>query len=293
MKILGTGLRGLVGWRVVELLQDRYEFEYSDIDITDREEIGNKIKSSSAQIVLHLAAKTDVDGCEKDKVLGENGDAWRTNVVGTKNVAYACSETNKKLIYISTDFVFDGEKESYIEEDIPNPINWYAETKYEGEKIVQGLKSQWVIVRIAYPYRANFERFDFFIAILNGFQKGERVKAVTDHIFCPTFIDDIAKTLDLLIKNNSEGIFHAVGGEALAPYDAAVKISKIFNCDESLISKTTRAEFFKDRAKRPFQLALKNDKIERLGIRMKTFKEGLLEINKQIENSKFKISNPK
>src|SRR3989344_7835855 len=173
MKILGTGLRGLVGWRVVELLQDRYEFEYSDIDLTDREEIGNKIKSSSAQIVLHLAAKTDVDGCEKDKVLGENGDAWKINVVGTKNVADACLETNKKLIYISTDFVFDGEKESYTEEDIPNPINWYAETKYEGERIVQSLSNPWIILRIAYPYRASFTKNDFFRAILGRLQKGE------------------------------------------------------------------------------------------------------------------------
>lgn len=287
MKILGIGLKGLVGSRIVELLKDRYEFEYSDADITDRDSIIDRIKSSNASVVLHLAAKTDVDGCEKDKELGENGDAWKINVIGTKNVADACSQTNKKLIYISTDFVFDGENPSaggYTEEDIPNPVNWYAQTKYEGEKIVQKLQNPWIIVRIAYPYRASFTKNDFFRAILQRLQNRQAVTAITDHIFSPTFIDDIANVIDALIKNGSKGLFHAVGSESLTPYDAAIKIAKVFSCDESLISKTRREEFFKDRAKRPFQLAIKNDRIEKLGIKMRTFEEGLLEIKSQISN---------
>ncbi len=281
MKVLGTGLRGLVGSRIVELLKDKYEFEFSDVDITDRENIINKIKISDAQIVLHLAAKTDVDGCEKDKVLGENGEAWRINVLGTQNVADACLETNKKLIYISTDFVFDGEKEVYDENDIPNPVNWYAQTKYEGEKIVQNLKTPWIISRIAYPYRAKFERIDFARAILNRLQKGLSVVAVADHIFTPTFIDDIAFALDNLITNNSQGIFHVVGNQSLTPYMAANLIADEFKLDKSKVSKTTRDKFFKDRALRPFQLRLKNDRITKLGVRMKTFEEGLVGIKRQ------------
>lgn len=303
MKILGTGLKGLVGSRIAELLKDVYELEISDIDITDRHKLFERIKNSNASIVLHLAAKTDVDGCEKDKEKDqellkkgfwtsqndedriEEKTAWGVNVIGTKNVADACLDTNKKLIYISTDFVFEGTKDSYSEEDIPNPVNWYAQTKYEGEKIVQCLSSPWIIARIAYPYRASFERNDFFRAILQRLKKGEPVKAVMDHVFCPTFTDDIAFVLDVLIKNNSLGIFHAVGGGSLTPYEATIEIAKVFNCDESLISKTTRLEFFKDRAKRPFQLALKNDRIEKLGIKMRTFDEGLKEVRKQISNS--------
>lgn len=273
---------GLVGSRVVELLKDRYEFDFSDVDITDRSLILKKIKSSDAQIVLHLAAKTDVDGCELDKSLRKDGKAWKVNVEGTRNVADACFETNKKLIYISTDFVFDGTREAYSEEDTPNPINWYGQTKYEGEKIVRRASCPWLIVRFAYPYRANFGKLDFAREILERLQMGKKIKGITDHIFTPTFIDNIAFALDVLIGNNSRGIFHVVGDQSLTPHDAGLLIAKTFNLDQNLISKSTRAEFFKDRAPRPFQLSLKNDKIEKLGIKMRTFEGGLKEIKKQI-----------
>lgn len=288
MKILGTGLDGLVGSRIVELLKNRYEFEISDVDITNKQKIIDKIKNSDAQIVLHLAAKTNVDGCELDKALGENGDAWRINVFGTQNIADGCSQSNKKLIYISTDFVFDGinpPSGGYSEKDTPNPLNWYGQTKYEGEKIVQTLKSPWIIARTAYPYRAKFERLDFVRAILRRLQEGLTVSAVTDHILTPTFIDDIAFAIDALIKNNSQGIFHVVGSQSLTPFNAAILIAKEFNLDKSEVSKTTRAEYFKERAPRSFQLALKNDKIGKLGVKMRTFEEGIREIHKQISNS--------
>jgi len=298
MKILGTGLDGLVGSRIVELLKDQYEFESSVVDITDRNSIITRIRNSDASIVLHLAAKTDVDGCEEDREIdtkilrykdierreGEwliKKTAWGVNVFGTQNIADACQLSKKKLIYISTDFVFDGVKKAYNESDTPNPINWYAKTKYEGEKIVQDLKSPWVIVRIAYPYRANFTKLDFFRTILKRLREGKPVTAVTDHIFIPTFIDDIAFAIDALIKNNSQGIFHVIGNQSLTPYDAVVLIAKEFDLDTSQINQITRAEFFNNRAPRSFQLVLKNDKIGKLGVKMKTFEEGVREIKRQ------------
>lgn len=290
MKILGTGLSGLVGSRIVELLSDRYEFENigrnTGIDIIDREKVIDKIKSSDASIVLHLAAKTDVDGCEKDKALGENGDAWKINVEGTRNIVDACKESNKKLIYISTDFVFDGTNPpagGYAEDDIPNPVNWYAKTKYEGEKIVQKSSSPWIIARIAYPYRANFGKLDFARAILRRLQNNEKVAGVTDHKFCPTFIDDIANAIDVLIKKKEGGLFHVVGSQSLSPFDGALAIASEFGLDKNLIGKTTRMEYFKDRAPRPFILFLKSDKIRRLGVEVRGFKEGLKEIKSQMD----------
>jgi len=288
MKILGTGMRGLVGSRVQELLSE-YEFENLDrasgIDITNTEQVSTSIEKSDAKIVLHFAAKTDVDGCEKDKSLGKDGDAWKINVEGTQNVSDACSKSGKKIIYISTDFVFDGniaDGKFYTEADNPNPLNWYAKTKYEGEKVVQGSASPWIIARLAYPYRASFEKNDFFRAILKRLQNGEKVAAVTDHYFCPTFIDDAAFALGKLIESNWEGIFHVVGSQCLTPYDAANSVAGEFGLDRSLISKTTREEFFKDRAPRPLRLALKNDKIDRLGTKLRTFEEGIKEIKNQL-----------
>jgi len=286
MKILGTGLTGLVGSRIVELLSPKYEFENvsrsTGIDIENKENVLAKICTSDAQVVLHLAAKANVDGCEADKSLGESGEAWRINVEGTRNVADACVRANKKLIYISTDFVFDGTKENYSEEDLPNPINWYAQTKFEGEKIVQNLNTPWIIARIAYPYRANFSKPDFFRAILNRLRNGESVLAVTDHIFTPTFVDDIALAMDVLMEGNSRGIFHVVGSQSLTPFDAANLIADEFKLDKTKISQTVRAEFFKNRASRPFQLSLKNDKISKLGVSMESFKDGLEEIKANI-----------
>lgn len=288
MKILGTGLNGLVGSRIVELLSDRYEFENlsrsSGVDISNKDQVLEKVKNSDAQIVLHLAGKTNVDGCELDKPLGKEGEAWKINVEGTRNVADACSQTNKKIIYISTDFVFDGAKDSYSEEDIPSPINWYAQTKYEGEKIVKELKIPWIISRIAYPYRANFSKLDFFRAILNRLRKGESVVAITDHIFTPTYIDDIASAINTLIMSSLQGIFHVVGSQSLTPLAAANLIAQEFELDKSKISATTRSKFFNNRAPRPFQLALRNDRINRLGVAMQTFEQGLKDVKLQLSS---------
>jgi len=278
MKILGTGLSGLVGSRIVELLEDKIEFDFSEIDVTDKDKITSKIRDSKALIVLHLAAKTDVDGCEKDKAQGKKGPAWQVNVIGAQNVALAAQLSGKKLIYISTDFVFDGSPKDirgYTEEDSPDPINWYGKTKYEGELIVQSLKTPFLIVRLAYPYRVSFQRLDFVRTIINRLATRETVHAVIDHMFTPTFIDDIAEALRVLVEQNETGIFHVVGSQFLTPYKAAQIICQKFGFDESLISATTREEYFKDRAPRPEKLALLNDKIKKLGVRMRTFDEGL------------------
>lgn len=278
MKILGTGLSGLVGSRVVELLKD-FEFESIVGDVTDKDQITKSIKSSDASWVLHLAAKTNVDGCEEDKINGQEGEAWRVNVTGTENVALACSQYHKKLLYISTDFVFDGEKESgYIEEDEPNPVNWYGTTKYEGEKKVLSSGADYIIARIAYPYRKSFERKDFLRSLIEKIAKGEPLKMVTDHIMTPTFIDDIAKGIKLLMDQDQKGIFHLVGSQPITPYETAMLIAKTFDFDKSKIEKITREEFFKGRARRGYNLYLKNDKIEKLGIKMRTLDEAIREI---------------
>ena len=305
MKILATGLTGLVGSRLTELLSDSYELEglsrKTGIDITDKASVISKITSSDAQIVLHLAAKTDVDGCEKDKetdnkFLGQRDlgnqewirqkTAWVMNVFGTQNIVDACRIKKKKLIYVSTDFVFDGNKSQnggYVEDDVQSPVNWYGQTKYEGEKIVMNSGLDWTIVRIAYPYRANFNnKNDFFRIILQRLKDGQKLNMVTDHIMTPTFIDDFVYAVDSLIKTKQTGIFHTVGNQFISPFDAAILITEKFNLDKSKILQTTREEYFKDKAQRPFFLGLKNDKIEEMGIKMKTFEQGLEEIKKQI-----------
>ena len=139
MKIFGTGLSGLLGTRIVELLQATHAFSDNSrangVDITDSEQIRKAINSSDAEVVLHLAAYTNVKAAELERDLGEQSESWKINVIGTENVARACKEAGKKLIFTSSDMVFDGENTpegGYTEEAKPHPLSWYAKTKYEG-----------------------------------------------------------------------------------------------------------------------------------------------------------------
>lgn len=285
--IFGIGISGLVGSRIVSVLHDTYQFDNLSIDtgvnITDPQTLSVISDDTTHPVVIHLAAKADVDGCEQDKELGKEGAAYKINVEGTQNVVNACKAGNKKLIYISTDFVFDGENTpqgGYTEEDTPHPVNWYAETKYMGEEIVKSSGLPYAIVRLAYPFRPDAfpVKKDFVHAIMSRLQEGKPIAGVTDHIFTPTYIDDIAHALDAIIKQDATGIYHAVGSQSLTPYDAALLIAEHGGFDRSLISKTNREEYFKNKAKRPFDLSLNNAKIERLGVHMRTFEEGLKEV---------------
>lgn len=283
--LLGTGLSGLVGSRIVELLSSEYEFEDlsldTGVDITDRSQLQQKIGKSQAEWIIHLAAKADVEGCEADKLFGKDGAAWKINVEGTRNIVEAASETQKRVLYISTDFVFDGSQDSYIETDIPNPINWYARTKHEGESIVLSHKEN-IVARIAYPYRAKCRtKKDFVHTLLAKLQVGQVMTVLSDHVFTPTFVDDIAKAIHVLMQTQSCGIYHVVGTESLTPYHAALELVRIFHLPKNLVQSTTIEKYYKNRAPRPYKLALKNDKITRLGVKMHTFSDGLYEIQKQ------------
>lgn len=282
MKILGTGLKGLVGSRIVELLQDFYVFENisrrEGVDITDKKAVEQAVSTSDAKLVLHLSAKTDVDRCESDKQLQSEGEAWRVNVVGTENILFACQKYNKKLIFISTDFVFDGEtmpSVGYKETDNPHPVNWYGETKFQAEELVKKASIPWVIVRISYPYRESFEKNDFVRAIVKKLSNGQKVQAVIDHLFSPTYIDDIAFALRELVEKSATGIYHVTGSGFLSPWETAMSIARAFHYSPSLIEKSTREKYFAHRATRPFQLGMNNDRIKSLGIKMQSFSEGL------------------
>lgn len=280
-KLLGTGLQGLVGSQLVQALHSHYSFtnlsRSTGVDITNPAQVMSAVKASDAPYLIHLAAKADVDGCEQDKSQGENGEAWQINVQGTKNVAEACQAAGKTLIYISTDFVFDGTKGDYTEEDQPSPVNWYGMTKFEGEQVLQKSGVSYIIVRPAYPFGRPFEKKkDFVQAIVGRLREGKEIAAVTDHIFTPTYIPDFALAIDAIIRAKERNtIFHVVGSQSLSPYEAAMAIAKQFNFAPSLVKSTTRAEFFKGRAERPYKLSMKNGKIEKLGTTMNSFEQGI------------------
>lgn len=289
MNVLGTGLSGLVGSRLTALLSDAFVFENlsldTGVDITNYAQVDAKIRASDAPWVFHLAAYTDVQGAEKERELGKNSVAWKVNVDATANIAKICKDTGKRLLYLSTDYVFDGtRKEGYGEQDTPNPQGWYTMTKWEGEKVVAALGELGLIIRISNPYRANpVGKRDWVHKMMDRLAVGQPIGGPADQLFVPTFIDDLAAVIRALVGKNHSGIVHAAGGSGLSPYEAAMKIATLFGYDTGLVSQTTYAKFAEGRAPYPQWAVLKNETLATLGMSMRTFDEGLAEVKRQEE----------
>lgn len=291
MNIIGTGLTGLVGSRIVELLSPRYTFTNmsldTGVDITDREAVWSRIESDTASThVLHLAAYTNVQQAELDKPLGAESPAWKVNVEATQTIVDVCRKTGKKMIYIDTDYAFDGTKKTYTEEDIPHPLSWYAATKSEGAARVLTLGTDGIVVRISNPYRAHpVGKTDFVHKMLERLNQGLPIAAPTDQLFVPTFIDDLASVIDLLMTKNASGIYHAVGSTPISPFEAATIIAHAYKKDTSAIHETTFQEYFKNRAPTPQYAVLLDTKLKQYGITMHGFADGIRAVVDQESHS--------
>lgn len=298
MHILGTGLSGMVGSRIVELLKNDVSFEdlslETGVNILNADAVRDRIKDSSAPIVLHMAAKTDIEACEKetDKVTSLdissiNSSDWKSsssafaiNVVGTKNIANACAQAGKKCIYISTDFVFPGTShETYSEDSTPNPTSYYGLTKFWGEQVVQAVCPQSIIMRIAFPYGATSKtKLDFVERIKKRFVENQTVSAITGQIITPTYIEDIAKALVVLIQKNYSGIVHVVGSSSHSPNEIALAIAQTLGYDKRLVKPVTYREYYQDKTPRPQFLTMSNAKLQQLGYKPRTFIDGLSQV---------------
>lgn len=293
-KIIGTGMSGLVGSRIKELLSDRFEFVDfsldSGVNILNTASLTAAFEANKdAFAVLHLAAFTDTNSAWEQRG-DKTGLCYQLNVEGTRNIFNLAQKYNQYFIYISTDFVFDGAKTTpYLETDTPTPIEWYGETKYLGEKLIlDSGYTDFNISRITYPYRSKFEpKVDIVRKVLAKLQNNEEVKMFSDQICTYTFIDDIAKSLGYFLDNKTSGIYHLVGSSSHSPYEMCLEIAKAFNLNQDLISASSLEEYLSSQPEgsRPWQKTLitSNKKITDLGIHMSTLEEGLVEIKKQIQ----------
>lgn len=289
--ILGTGLSGLVGSRIVEL---NSQVSFSDIsldtgiDILNLTQLETVFQGFKGDTVIHLAAFTDTNAAWAQRG-DRTGLCYRLNVDGTRNIVDLCRKYNKYLIFISTDFVFDGTKTTpYTETDTPNPIEWYGQTKYEAEQIVLSSGLPAAIVRIAFPYRTRFEpKKDIVRKLIDNFKAAKLYPQWTDQIITPTFIDDIAAGLTTFFAQKPIGIFHLVGSSSQSPYDLALTIAKVFGFDQGLVGPSTLAEYrlSQPSGSRPWQgrLAISNAKVASMGIKIKSLTEGLAEVKKQLD----------
>ncbi|MFA5827857.1 MAG: sugar nucleotide-binding protein [Candidatus Shapirobacteria bacterium] len=291
-KIIGTGLSGLVGSRVVELLQDRLEFvDFSletGINLLDQQNLSTAFSShQDATAILHLAAFTDTGAAWLQRG-DKSAPCYQVNVIGVQNLLELAKKYHKYFINISTDFVFDGTTDGkYTEESTPNPIEWYGQTKYEAEKLVSASGVSFSTVRLAFPYRAKFEpKKDLIRKLIDNFKSGNLYPMFTDQITTPTFIDDIALALGYILDNQPNGIFHVVGSSSQSPYQMAQMIADTFDFDKLLVKEGSLVDFVASQPpdSRPWQknLSLSNKKISDLGIKMKTLSEGLQTLKTQL-----------
>lgn len=253
MKVLIIGSEGMLGHDLVDILSKENEISTTTIwtlDITDIEKTIKTVKEINPDVVVHAAAFTDVNGSESKKDL-----AYQVNVIGTRNVAVACRESDSALVYICTDYVFDGTKgSSYYEYDQTNPLSVYGKTKYLGEVYIRDILSKFYIVRTAWLY--GFHGPNFVTTMLNLAKTKDNISVVNDQIGSPTYTLDLAKAIAELIKKPAYGIYHITNSGSCSWYEYAKEIFKIAGIDIEV--KPVSTEEYPQPAPRPKYSVLEN-----------------------------------
>ena len=225
MKVLVTGANGQLGYDVVKELQKQniecYGASRQDFDIVDFEATENFIKNYMPDAVIHCAAYTAVDKAEDEEEL-----CYLVNASATENIAEICKKINAKMLYISTDYVFDGTKDGFYEvDDKPNPINFYGKTKLLGEQAVQRILDKYFIVRISWVFGEHGN--NFVKTMLRLGKERKELNVVADQYGSPTYTADLAPLLVEMIKTDKYGVYHATNEGVCTWADFAEEIFKI------------------------------------------------------------------
>ena len=265
-KILITGAFGQLGTSLCEVLSNKSilatgrvmtlteKYHCMELDITNQENVKELIRNYKPDIIIHLAAMTDVDGCEKNPET-----AFEINVGATENLL---KNFNGKFIYVSTDYVFDGEEGPYYEDDKVNPVSVYGRTKLYGENLVQESDLEWIILRsnIIFSYNDR-TKASFVNWVVDSLKKKQMITVVNDQWNNPTWTNDLANVMSMMIEKNICGIYHYGGGDFLNRYEFAKMIASAFSLDRELIKPITTPEL-NWLAQRPLKSGLYTNKIE-------------------------------
>ncbi len=293
MKILITGSNGLLGQHLVKMLIETtpYQvvatgkahcrlpftasalFNYYSLDITDGVAVQTFLKLHKPSVVIHAAAMTQPDPCEVDPIA-----CWEVNVTATRFLIDAAEEVKAFFIFISTDFVFDGLNGPYIETDTPGPVNYYGSSKLAAEKsVTESSLLQWAIVRTVLVYGNILvgNRSNVISWVKENLAQEKHIKVVGDQWRTPTYVEDLAKGILLVIQKKATGIYHISGEEGMSPYDMAVATADYLHLDKSLMSKVN-ASIFTQPARRPLRTGFIIEKAKKtLGYQPLSFKEAL------------------
>lgn len=300
----------LVGSKVVDqftaqsILVQKIDHQGGDdslkADITNQDQLIDALRQCSGSVVINFAAATAVDEIEKnrpqnldDKAELESNSAYLINVLGTKALMEACRQTNKIPVFISTDFVFDGQNGPYSEDDQvatdPNLISWYGWTKLLAEKEIDLTRS--LVIRIAYPYRQEYSlKGDLvrnFLKQYDQFKAGELSRLIqpfADQLITPTLVDDLGPALIHLIDQDQRGIFHLASPDSVNVYQffcEALKIGRGVENPEGVLEAGSLKDYmeqFPDKAKRPIKGGLSSQKLVETGFTPTNWREGLIKV---------------
>lgn len=251
-KVLVFGGSGLVGSKFITLHSQTFKINAPstpEVDILNKDQIAKAVEQFNPDSIVNFAAYTNVEEAESQR--GNQDDiCFQINANGAENVAEVAKKFDKHLVHISTEYVFDGKKESspYIEEDKPNPINWYGQSKLIGEKFVLESGCKAVVVRISMPFSAHHEaKKDIARFFLEQLKMGNQVKAIEDQRITPTLVADIANALASILENQSAGIYHVSSKDSVTPLEFAKTIAEIFRLDYSLVSSINFMEYNKNK----------------------------------------------
>lgn len=280
-RVLITGANGQLGRAINQLLKDREDISLINtcvmdssaycpikLDITNPMGVMNLVQDLRPQIIINCAAHTQVDLCETDQER-----AYAINALGPKHLAEAAQAVEAKLIHISTDYVFNGEKgEAYTEEDDTDPKSVYGATKLAGEEFVQTICENHQIVRTAWLYG---EGKNFVRTMLRLHKEGKDIRVVSDQIGSPTSAVELARALVFLMDREERGIFHAVCEGITSWYEFACEIFRLRG--EAVTVIPIKTEEFRTAAKRPAYSVLGADRLNRMGYHLKEWKDALKE----------------
>ncbi len=285
MKVLVTGVKGQLGFDVVNELEKRGHtpvgVDIAEMDITDAEKVNSVITEVNPDAVVHCAAWTAVDAAED----GANIPKVRAiNAGGTRNIAEVCKKLGCKMVYISTDYVFDGQGTKPWEPDCKDykPLNVYGQTKLEGELAVAELLEKFFIVRIAWAFGINGN--NFIKTMLNVGKTHDSVRVVDDQVGTPTYTYDLARLLVDMVESDKYGYYHATNeGGYISWYDFTCEIYRQAGYTTKVIPVTT-AEYGLSKAARPFNSRLDKSKLVEKGFKpLPTWQDALSRYLKDIE----------
>lgn len=264
-KLLITGSNGLLGQKLIEALATNEQFEtfatsrgqnrslqkagytYLPLDITDKANVDEVMNQVKPEVMIHTAAMTNVDACELDK------EACRKmNIEAMSYLVEACEHHHTHLIHVSTDFIFDGTHGPLTEEEKPNPVSYYGQSKWEGEQLVMQADCPWAIARTVLVYGVvnDMSRSNIVLWAKNSLEQGKQINVVDDQFRTPTLAEDLADGCIKIASQAATGVYNISGADFMSIYELVNRVADFWHLDKSLIKRASSADI-KQPAKRP------------------------------------------